>query len=153
MHRWAKAVLIEKKKRETYDYKSIIINLFQIASVEIVFQVNFVIVIVKLATLRYSLWRRKKKKRIAQHRARINAQTKLLSLRKSNVFWDISLVLVHPAGARLGLLQTKLGLITMLNKYELSPNEKTLIPMELDVKAPLTSPVGGGIHLNIRKLD
>ncbi|RLU24065.1 hypothetical protein DMN91_004274 [Ooceraea biroi] len=45
-------------------------------------------------------------------------------------------------GARLGLLQTKLGLIKILSKYELSPSERTLIPMVLNPKAPLTSPLG-----------
>ncbi|XP_036150303.1 cytochrome P450 6k1-like isoform X1 [Monomorium pharaonis] len=55
-------------------------------------------------------------------------------------------------GARMGLLQTKLGIITILSKYEVTPCEKTLIPMVLDPKAALTMPLGGGLHLNIREL-
>ncbi|XP_039315612.1 cytochrome P450 6k1 [Solenopsis invicta] len=56
-------------------------------------------------------------------------------------------------GARMGLLQTKLGIITILSKYEVEPCEKTLIPMVLDPKGTLTSPMGGDICLNIRKIN
>jgi len=56
------------------------------------------------------------------------------------------------SGARLGLLQTKLGLIKILSKYELSPSKRTLIPMVLNPKAPTTSPLGDGMYLNIRKI-
>ncbi|KAF3428420.1 hypothetical protein E2986_06382 [Frieseomelitta varia] len=53
-------------------------------------------------------------------------------------------------GMRLGLMQSKLGLIQILKDYEFSPCEKTRIPMVLDPKA-LTTTALGGIHLNIRK--
>ncbi|KAK1127887.1 hypothetical protein K0M31_003381 [Melipona bicolor] len=53
-------------------------------------------------------------------------------------------------GLRLGLMQSKLGVIQILKDYEFSPCEKTRIPMVLDPKA-LTTTALGGIHLNIRK--
>lgn len=53
-------------------------------------------------------------------------------------------------GLRLGLLQSKLGLIHLLKQYEYSPSEKTCIPMRLDPKG-LTTTALGGIQLNVRK--
>jgi hypothetical protein len=53
----------------------------------------------------------------------------------------------------MGLLQTKLGIITILSKYEVEPCKKTLIPMVLDPKGTLTSPMGGDICLNIKKIN
>ncbi|KZC14180.1 PREDICTED: cytochrome P450 6k1-like [Dufourea novaeangliae] len=55
-------------------------------------------------------------------------------------------------GMRLGLLQSKLGLVQMLSKYEVTPCEKTSIPMVLDPKG-LTTTALGGIHLNVRKIS
>nr|XP_012224505.1 PREDICTED: cytochrome P450 6k1-like [Linepithema humile]XP_012224506.1 PREDICTED: cytochrome P450 6k1-like [Linepithema humile]XP_012224507.1 PREDICTED: cytochrome P450 6k1-like [Linepithema humile] len=55
-------------------------------------------------------------------------------------------------GLRLGLLQSKLGIIKILINYEVTPSRKTLIPMVFDPKALATSPLGGGMYLNIRKV-
>lgn len=55
------------------------------------------------------------------------------------------------SGMRLGLMQSKLGLIQILKDHEFSPCEKTRIPMVLDPKALVTTALGG-IHLNIRKV-
>ncbi|KZC14178.1 Cytochrome P450 6k1 [Dufourea novaeangliae] len=54
-------------------------------------------------------------------------------------------------GFRLGLLQVKLGLVQMLSKYEVTPCEKTLIPIILDPKGFNSLPVGE-LHLNVRKI-
>lgn len=53
-------------------------------------------------------------------------------------------------GMRLGLLQSKLGIIEILKDYEITPCEKTRIPMVLDPKG-LTTTALGGLYLNIRK--
>ncbi|XP_050485243.1 cytochrome P450 6k1-like [Bombus huntii] len=53
-------------------------------------------------------------------------------------------------GMRLGLMQSKLGVVQVLKDYEVSPCEKTKTPIVLDPKA-LTTTALGGIHLNIRK--
>ncbi|XP_032684429.1 cytochrome P450 6k1-like [Odontomachus brunneus] len=56
-------------------------------------------------------------------------------------------------GARLAILQTKLALVKFLRQYEVTPCEKTLIPMVIDPKgASVTSPLGGKIWLNVRKI-
>lgn len=55
-------------------------------------------------------------------------------------------------GIRMGLLQTKLGIITIIRKYKVAPCKKTPIPMILDPKATMLSPLGG-IHLNIHKIN
>lgn len=55
-------------------------------------------------------------------------------------------------GIRLGLLQIKLALIIILNKCEVTPCEKTLIPMIIDPKGAMTVPLNGIIHLNFRKI-
>ncbi|KAM0726381.1 Cytochrome P450 6k1 [Formica fusca] len=56
-------------------------------------------------------------------------------------------------GIRLGLLEMKLALIKILSRFEVSPCEKTLIPMKLDPRGHLTVPLGGVLHLNIRKIN
>lgn len=56
-------------------------------------------------------------------------------------------------GARLGLLQTKFGLIKMLSKYEVTPSERTLIPMVFNPKALTMTALNGGVYLNIRRVN
>uniref|UniRef100_A0A348G633 Cytochrome P450 n=1 Tax=Odontomachus monticola TaxID=613454 RepID=A0A348G633_ODOMO len=56
-------------------------------------------------------------------------------------------------GTRFGLLTTKLALIKIFSKCEVTPCEKTIIPMILDPKAFLASPLGGKIYLNIQKIS
>lgn len=53
-------------------------------------------------------------------------------------------------GMRLGLLQAKLGVLTMLRDHEFTVCEKTRIPMALDPKAVTTTCLGG-LYLNVRK--
>ncbi|XP_050485246.1 cytochrome P450 6k1-like isoform X3 [Bombus huntii] len=54
-------------------------------------------------------------------------------------------------GLRLGLMQSKLGVVQVLKNYEVSPCEKTKTPVVLDPKA-LTTTSLGGLYLNIRKI-
>ncbi|XP_076618278.1 cytochrome P450 6k1-like [Colletes latitarsis] len=54
-------------------------------------------------------------------------------------------------GLRLGLMQSKLGIVQVIKDYEVSPTEKTVIPIVLDPKG-LTTTAQGGIYLNIRKI-
>ncbi|XP_014481573.1 PREDICTED: cytochrome P450 6k1-like [Dinoponera quadriceps] len=56
-------------------------------------------------------------------------------------------------GTRFGFLTTKLALIKIFNKCEVTPCEKTMIPMVLDPKASFASPLGGEIYLNIREVN
>ncbi|XP_033365603.1 uncharacterized protein LOC117242787 [Bombus vosnesenskii] len=53
-------------------------------------------------------------------------------------------------GMRLGLMQSKLGVVQILKDYEISPCEKTKTPIVLDPKGIITTALGG-VHLNIRK--
>ncbi|CAL7951576.1 unnamed protein product [Xylocopa violacea] len=53
-------------------------------------------------------------------------------------------------GMRLGLLQAKLGVLSMLKDHEFSVCEKTRIPMVLDPKGVTTTCLGG-LFLNVRK--
>ncbi|XP_015600259.1 cytochrome P450 6k1 [Cephus cinctus] len=54
-------------------------------------------------------------------------------------------------GLRFGLLQTKLGLIKILSKYEISACDKTNVPIVFNKKA-LVIAAEGGITLKIKKL-
>ncbi|CAD6240455.1 GSCOCT00014160001.2-RA-CDS, partial [Cotesia congregata] len=54
-------------------------------------------------------------------------------------------------GLRIGLLQTKLGLIKLLPKYEFSPSKETMIPMRLSPKATITT-ADGGVFLNVKEI-
>ena len=51
---------------------------------------------------------------------------------------------------RLGLMQSKLGVVQVLKDYEVSPCEKTETPVILDPKAIVTTALGG-LYLNVRK--
>ncbi|XP_011866381.1 PREDICTED: cytochrome P450 6k1-like isoform X2 [Vollenhovia emeryi] len=73
--------------------------------------------------------------------------------RPSNVYFPFGEGPRVCIGTRMGLLQTKLGIVTMLRKYEFLPSEKTLIPMVLNPKAFLTTPLNDGLYLNIRKIN
>lgn len=53
-------------------------------------------------------------------------------------------------GMRLGLLQSKLGVVQLLRKYEVTPSKQTPIPVVLDPKG-LTTTSLGGLYVNVRK--
>jgi hypothetical protein len=53
-------------------------------------------------------------------------------------------------GMRFGLLQTKVGLVSILSKYQISVSKKTPIPIVFDPKSFNLSPLGG-MWLQIRK--
>jgi cytochrome P450 family 6 len=53
-------------------------------------------------------------------------------------------------GMRFGLMQTKVGLVSLLSKYEISVSEKTPIPLEIDTKSFTLAP-RGGMWLNIKR--
>ncbi|XP_069672362.1 probable cytochrome P450 6a13 [Periplaneta americana] len=46
-------------------------------------------------------------------------------------------------GMRFGLMQTKVGLVSLLSKYRIDVSEKTPIPLVLDKKSFILSPAGG----------
>jgi len=53
-------------------------------------------------------------------------------------------------GMRFGLMQTKVGLVSLLSKYQISVSKKTPIPLVFDPKSFTLSPLGG-MWLQIRK--
>lgn len=52
-------------------------------------------------------------------------------------------------GMRFGLLQTKLGLLSALSKYEFHVCKETAVPLAFDPKSIILCPVGG-IKLQVR---
>ncbi|XP_054006575.1 cytochrome P450 6k1-like [Hylaeus anthracinus] len=54
-------------------------------------------------------------------------------------------------GLRLGLMQSKLGIVQILRKYEVTTSEKTSIPMVFDTQGVFTA-AKGGLYMNIRKI-
>ncbi|XP_066599290.1 uncharacterized protein [Prorops nasuta] len=54
-------------------------------------------------------------------------------------------------GVRLAHLQSKLGLIHLISRYEFSPNDKTMIPLEFDTKGHLTT-TAKGLYLNVKRI-
>jgi cytochrome P450 family 6 len=52
-------------------------------------------------------------------------------------------------GMRFGLLQTKVGLVSALSKYEFHVCEENAVPLAFDPKSFILCPVGG-IKLQIR---
>lgn len=55
------------------------------------------------------------------------------------------------SGPRLRLLESKYGLVEILRRYQVSPCEKTPIPMRLDPETLIITALGG-LYLNISKL-
>jgi cytochrome P450 family 6 len=53
-------------------------------------------------------------------------------------------------GMRFGLMQTKVGLVSLLSKYQFNVSKKTPIPIVIDPKSFNLSPLGG-MWLQIRK--
>jgi len=51
---------------------------------------------------------------------------------------------------RFGLMQTKVGLVSLLSKYEISVSEKTPIPLAIDTKSFILAP-RGGMWLKIKR--
>jgi cytochrome P450 family 6 len=54
------------------------------------------------------------------------------------------------SGMRFGLMQTKVELVSLLSKYQLSVSKKTPIPLVFDPKSFALSPLGG-MWLQIKK--
>jgi cytochrome P450 family 6 len=50
---------------------------------------------------------------------------------------------LNVTGMRFGLLQTKVGLVSLLSKYNFQVCHKTSVPLKLDTKSFITSAVGG----------
>lgn len=55
-------------------------------------------------------------------------------------------------GMRFGMMQTRLGIATVLNNFTVSPSGRTPIPIKFQPDATLITPEGG-MHLNIEPLD
>jgi len=55
---------------------------------------------------------------------------------------------------RFGLMQTKVGLVCLLSKYQISVSEKTPIPLVMNAKSFIPSPVGGmWLKIKSRSID
>jgi cytochrome P450 family 6 len=53
-------------------------------------------------------------------------------------------------GMRMGLLQAKVGLVSLLSKYNFQVCKKTSVPLNIDTKSIITS-AAGGVWLKITK--
>lgn len=56
---------------------------------------------------------------------------------------EIYIVYLSVSGMRFGLMQTKVGLVSLLSKYQFSVSQKTPIPLVFDAKAFILTPTGG----------
>lgn len=52
-------------------------------------------------------------------------------------------------GMRFGMMQTRLGIATMLGNFRVSPSVGTTIPMEFEPNTPFLSPAQGSMLLNV----
>lgn len=52
-------------------------------------------------------------------------------------------------GMRFGMMQTRLGIATMLGNFRVSPSVGTIIPMEFEPNTPFLSPAQGSMLLNV----
>jgi hypothetical protein len=58
-----------------------------------------------------------------------------------NKYQNVSTIFV--SGMRFGLMQTKVGLVSLLSKYQFSVSQKTPVPLVLDKKSFILAPAGG----------
>lgn len=54
-------------------------------------------------------------------------------------------------GLRFGMMQTKIGLATLLKNYRISPSEKTPIPLKFQASTGVILSPEGGMHLRIEE--
>lgn len=54
-------------------------------------------------------------------------------------------------GMRFGMMQTRLGIATILNSFQINPTSRTTIPMKFIPAAQVLTPVDG-MHLNLKPL-
>lgn len=54
-------------------------------------------------------------------------------------------------GLRFGMMQTRLGIATILNDFQVTPSKETIIPMRFQPETILLSPLGG-MHLNLERI-
>lgn len=54
-------------------------------------------------------------------------------------------------GLRFGMMQTRLGIATILNDFRVTPSKRTLIPMKFQPETVLLSPKGG-MYLNLERI-
>ncbi|KAG5878164.1 hypothetical protein JTB14_028536 [Gonioctena quinquepunctata] len=55
-------------------------------------------------------------------------------------------------GARFGILQSKVGLISILKGFKVTLNEKTKLPIKYSIKSPISS-VDGDVWINIAEIE
>uniref|UniRef100_U5EUU8 Putative cytochrome n=1 Tax=Corethrella appendiculata TaxID=1370023 RepID=U5EUU8_9DIPT len=55
-------------------------------------------------------------------------------------------------GSRFGMMQTRIGLITVLRSFKMSPSKNTQIPLQIAADASILAAVGG-IYLNFEKIE
>jgi hypothetical protein len=53
---------------------------------------------------------------------------------------------------RFGLMQTKVGLVSLLSKYQFTLSKKSPVPVVIDTKTFILSPLGG-MWLQIKKRE
>lgn len=56
-------------------------------------------------------------------------------------------------GMRFAMMQTRLGIATVLRGFRVSPSERTLIPMRFQPDGQLLCPAGGKMYLNLESVD
>lgn len=54
-------------------------------------------------------------------------------------------------GLRFGMLQARVGLVTLLRSFEFSPSDRTEVPLRFSIKNIVLSPVGG-MMLNVKSI-
>ena len=74
----------------------------------------------------------------------------ILLIMNTEVAPKLNIELLIFTGMRFGLMQTKVGLVSILSKYQISVGKKTPIPLVFDPKSFTLSPLGG-LSLQIRK--
>jgi cytochrome P450 family 6 len=65
---------------------------------------------------------------------------------KAKFYLELELI----SGMRFGLMQTKVGLVSLLSKYQFCVSKKTAVPLVFDTKNVIMTPEGG-MWLQIKK--
>lgn len=55
-------------------------------------------------------------------------------------------------GLRFGMMQSRIGLVTLLRHFEIDMGQKTQLPLEFFPSSPVLT-IKGGLHLTFKKID
>lgn len=81
-----------------------------------------------------------------------NFSTEAVKNRPSNAFLAFGDGPRNCVGLRFANLQSKIGIVSVIENFRVKVSSKTMLPIELDLKQPVSPSAKGGLWINFEKL-